>query len=389
MPQTLEALAEIRAINEAFPYNDPVREWKEQGKKVIGWWCCYVPEEVIHAAGMLPIRLLGGFRELSLDLANSYFYPTSCSTVRACFQLALEKKYDFLDGFVMGSPCEHARRLFDIWSYWMSTPLIYPFSIMFVHGEEAVRYYEHELLQFKEKLEDLFGVEITNGALQQSIALYNQTRELLRKLNELRKRDNPPLTGAEALEVVNAAMTTPKEYINPILERLLEEASSGKRALEAKTRLMITGSMLNNPEFVKFIEDQGCTVVTEEQCSGVRYWMGLVDADLDPVKALARRYIVDRFPCHHFYPWEPRFDRIVELAKEYRVQGAVSELVRYCVALGFMRPLIRERLNGIGVPVLELELMYGAGGSGQVKTRVQALLEMIEGITEEPLEVGT
>ena len=348
MTDTLETLQEIREINSNFPYAAPIKTWKDEGKKVIAFQCPYVPEEVIYAAGILPIRLTGDSGELGLEEANAYMYVNTCSFIRSCLELVLRKKYDFLDGFVMGSPCEHARRFFDIWSYWMPTPLIYTLSIMFVHGEEAVRHYENELMLFKEKLEESFGVEITNEALWQSIALYNRTRELLGKLNELRKLDNPPLTGAEALEVVNAAMTTPKEHINPILERLVDEASSGKRALEAKTRLMITGSMLNNPEFVKFIEDQGCTVVTEEQCSGVRYWMGLVEPDSDPVKALARRYIVGRFPCHHFYPWEPRFDRIVELAREYRVQGAISELVRYCVALGFMRPLIRERLNGIG-----------------------------------------
>ena len=113
----LETLAEIREINASFPYNKYVKEWKESGKKELGWFCNYTPEEVIHAAGILPVKILGGFEEFPLTKADGYFYPTSCSTVRSCFQQALEGHYDFLDGFVVWSPCDHARRFFDVWSF--------------------------------------------------------------------------------------------------------------------------------------------------------------------------------------------------------------------------------------------------------------------------------
>lgn len=376
--QELETLAEIREINASFPYNKYVRDWKEGGKKIIGWVCTYTPEELIHAAGILPIRVWGGFEEFPLNKADAYFYPTSCSTVRSCFQFALEHKYDFLDGFVVGSPCEHARRLFDVWSYWMKTPFNYPSSLLFDHGDESIRHYHDGLLDFKSKLEEFYGIKISDDALRESIFLYNRTRELLRQLDELRKSDNPPISGAEALEIMNACMATPKEQFNKILERLVEEAKSIRRTWKNKEiRLMFTGSMWNNPKFLKFIEDQGCLIVVNEICTGMRYWSDLVQVDSNLLKAIAHRYIT-RFPCHHFYPWEPRFDRMVKTAKEYRVAGVINLLVRYCVGLGFMRPLIKERFVQEGIPCYDLEQMYGARESGQVKTRIQAFLEMIE-----------
>ncbi len=379
----LETLSEIKEINNSFPYNRYVKQWKENGGKIIGWFCTYTPEELIYAAGILPVRVLGGFEEFGLDKANSYFYPTSCPTVRSAFQLLLEHHYDFLDGFVLGSPCEHARRFYDVLTYWKPMPFAYISSILFVHNDVAVNYYYEGLLDFKAKLEQFTGVRITDDALWEAIHLYNRTRELLRQLNELRKLDNPPISGAEDLEIMNACLAAPKEQFNKILERLIDEVASISRPWEKKSfRLMITGSMWNNPDFLKFIEDQGCLIVANELCMGMRYWADSVEADSDPLKAIARRYVT-RFPCHHFYPWEPRIDRMVEVAKAYRVDGVIDNYVRYCIALGFMRPLIRTRFEKEGIPYYDLEQVYNSKGSGQVKTRVQAFLEMIEFRREE------
>lgn len=380
----LKTLEKFRQINAEFPYNRYVKKWKGQGRKVIGWFCTYTPEEVIHAAGILPVRIWGGFKELSLDLANSYFYPTSCSTVRAAFQLAVDHKFDFLDGFVVASPCEHARRLYDVWDYWLPTKFDLSFSVPLVHGERSINWYHDELIKFKGALEESFQVKITDKALKESIKLYNRTRDILKNLSELAKLDDPPLTGAETLEVMNAVCITPKEEINPLLEELLEEAKPVKRSWGDIPRLMITGSELHNPEFIKFMEDQGCLVVLTELCSGVRYWMDNVEEKGDPLQEIARRYIT-RIPCHHFYPWKPRFDRIVELAKEYRVDGVINELVRYCVAWSWNRPEQKKRFTDEGFPTLDFEIMFNAGGSGQLKQRIQAFVEMLNAAKEEAL----
>jgi len=386
--QELETLAEIREINASFPYNPYVKDWQEADKKVIGWFGNYCPEEIIYAAGIFPLRIFGGLKEFPLNKADAYFYPTSCSTVRSCFQLALEGQYDFLDGFVVWHPCEHARRFYDVWNYWIKNAFYYTGSLLFIHGDESVRHYYEGLIDFKSKIEEFTGDKIEDDALWKAIGLYNRTRELLIELNELRKSDNPPISGAEAMEIMNACLSTPKEQFNQILEKLVAEAKSINRTWEDKeARLMFTGSMWNNPGFLKFIEEEGCLIVVNDLSTGMRYWTDLVEPDSDPLKALAQRYIRRYLPDNSFYPWEPRIDHLVETAKAYRVDGVINNLVRYCVALGFMRPLIKERFLEEGIPCYDLEQMYGAKGTGQVKTRIQAFLEMLEFAREDREEL--
>lgn len=379
MTDDLETLREVREINSSFPYTAPIRAWKEQGKKVIAFECTYVPEEIIHAAGILPIRLTGDSRELDLEEANAYMYINTCSFVRSCLELVLRKQYDFLDGFVSATTCDSSRRLTDVWKYYKLTPFVYILDVPRKMTERAHKLYREEVQDLKQRLEEFFDVDISAQALRQAITVYNKGRELLRELYELRKSDTPPIAGSEVLEVLNAGFKMPREQFNDLLVRLVEEASSGQRAVEGKFRLMVNGSPLNNADFIKTIEDLGGLVVVDELCTGARSWWDLVDADpeIDPIEALSRRYL-NNFPCPRMFPPEGRFNRVLQIVEDYHVDGVVSEIVRYCVHCAHDQPLLRRRLEKQGVPVLELNVEYGMPGTGQIRTRVQAFLEMLE-----------
>jgi benzoyl-CoA reductase/2-hydroxyglutaryl-CoA dehydratase subunit BcrC/BadD/HgdB len=142
---------------------------------------------------------------------------------------------------------------------------------------------------------------------------------------------------------------------------------------------MVIGSVLNNPAFIKSIEDQGGLVVTDELCSSVRYWYDPVVrmGDEPPLKSIARRYLTN-FPCARMFPSTERFTRIRELLRDYEVDGIVSENIRYCVPYAHDLPLLKDKIKDLGIPVLALDIEYGTSGSGQIQTRVQAFLEMIE-----------
>lgn len=375
----METLGGIRAVNSSFPYTDPIKAWKERGNRVVAFQCTYVPEEIIHAAGMLPIRLTGDSQEPSLEEANAYMYINTCSFVRSCLDLVLRKQYQFLDGFVSGSTCDCPRRLTDVWEHYAFTPFMHIMDVPRKMSGAAHDLYREEVGALKKKIEESFDLEVSDGALRRSIQTYNQTRRLLRKLYELRRSDCPPITGAEVLEVLNAGFKMPREEFNRILGELVEEASRGSRTVRGRFRLMINGSPLNNPEFIRAIEDLGGLVVVDELCTGVRHWWDLVDEspDIDPLEALSRRYL-NNFPCPRMYPPEERFSKVVQLVKDYRVDGVISEVVRYCVHCAHDQPLLKKRLEAQGVPVLGLTMEYGAAGTGQIRTRVQAFLEMLE-----------
>jgi len=342
----LPTLERFREFNSTFPHAKEVLDFKEQGGKVFGWLCTYVPEEIIHAAGVLPIRITGYREEVELDDGTAYLYVNSCSFSRSCFQLGLRGEYDFLDGVVGGSTCDGARRLFDVWRQYIGTPFHHVLNVPRKYTERAHQLYLDQVMKFKQHLEEFLGSAITDEALRGSIDLYNESRALLRELYELRK---------------------------------LDELSESNIRHRSRARLMITGSVMENPEFIRTIEGEGALVVADELCTSTRYWSDpvVLDGSTSPLEAVSRRYL-NNFPCARMYPSDERFDRIADLIKEFRVDGVVSEIIRYCVPYAHDLPLLTHRLTGQGIPVLALDVEYGTSGSGQIKTRVQAFLEMLE-----------
>ena len=375
----MSVLDRFRELNESFPKTAQILEHKSRGGKVIGWLCTYVPEEIIHAAGALPIRIIGYSHEANLDDANAHLYINNCTFSRSCLQLGLEGQYDFLDGVVGGSTCDGARRLFDVWRQYVGTPFHHVMTVPRKYTENAHQLYYSEVLQFKKHLEEHLNVAITDEALLKSTILLNESRSLLHSLYELRKRDKPPISGAETLEVLNSAYRMPKETFNLWLGELIEELKASDKAFSGRARVMLVGSVLTNPEFVKSIEDQGALVVTDELCTSTRYWGDKVvlDDGRPILEAISRRYL-NNFPCARMYPSDERFNRIIDFARAFKVDGVISEIVRYCVPYAHDLPLLSDKLSENGIPTLALDVEYGTAGSGQIATRVQAFLEMLE-----------
>jgi len=379
-PETISSiLTRFREVNSAFPETAQIRDFKNRGGKVFGWLCTYVPEELVYAAGGLPIRITGYQNETEMDDANAHLYIVSCSFSRSCLQMGLRGEYGYLDGVIGGSTCDGARRLFDHWFHYLRAPFMQILSVPRKFNDSTMELYYQEVLGLKENLENFLGKNITDEALLESIRVFNRSRDLLRNLYEFRKRPEPPITGAETFEVLNASFRMPKETFHIWMEELLEQLEKSPVKNRGKARIMVIGSVLNNPAFIKSIEDQGGLVVTDELCSSVRYWYDPVVrmGDEPPLKSIARRYLTN-FPCARMFPSTERFTRIRELLRDYEVDGIVSENIRYCVPYAHDLPLLKDKIKDLGIPVLALDIEYGTSGSGQIQTRVQAFLEMIE-----------
>ncbi|HUU64229.1 MAG TPA: 2-hydroxyacyl-CoA dehydratase family protein [Dehalococcoidia bacterium] len=346
---------------------------------MFGWLCTYVPEEILHAAGALPIRITGYSKETELDDGNAYLYINTCSFSRSCLQLGLKGEYDFLDGVVGGSTCDGARRLFDLWRHYIGTPFYHVLTVPRKYTQPAHDLYHSQVKQFKTHLEEFLGIQITDESLYRSIVVYNESRNLLKRLYELRKFDTPPISGTETMEVLNTCFRMPKELFNEWLRSLLDELSIRENSHKSRARLMVVGSVMTNPEFIESIEELGGLVVTDELCTSTRYWSDpvVLDRNITPLQAISQRYL-NNFPCARMFPSDERFNRILDLAREFRVDGVISQIVRYCVPYAHDLPLLTERLKGQGIPTLALDVEYGTPGSGQIRTRVQAFLEMLE-----------
>jgi bcr-type benzoyl-CoA reductase subunit C len=375
----LPALERFREINRTFPKTKEIVQHKAQGKKVFGWLCTYVPEEVILAAGALPIRITGYNQEMELEDGNAYLYINNCSFSRSCLQLGLRKEYDFLDGVVGGSTCDGARRLFDLWRYYLKPPFFQVLTVPRKSHERAHELYYSQIEDFKKHLEEFMGIKITDEALLDSIKVMNESRSLLKELYDLRALDEPLITGQETMEVLNGSFRMHKEQFNAYLRGLIDDLKQSGAGHKAKARLMLIGSVMTNPEFIKSIEELGVIVVTDELCTSTRYWSDpvVLEGARNPLYAISRRYL-NNFPCARMYPSTERFDRIVKLAREAKVDGIISETIRYCVPYAHDIPLLADRLKTEEIPLLTLDVEYGTSGSGQIRTRVQAFLEMVE-----------
>ncbi len=377
-----DLIGRFREVNQTFPRTREIIDFKNNGGMVFGWFCTYVPEEIIHAAGGLPIRIVGHSTETELEDGTAYFYVNNCSFSRSCLQLGLRHEYDFLDGIVGGSTCDGARRLFDLWRIYIQTPFHCIMTVPRKYTDRAHDLYNSQVKHFKDLLEEFVDLPITDEALLKSIALFNESRELLRSLYDLRRLDSPPISGAEIMEILNASFRMPKELFNQHLQELLHELQQSDGGRPKPLRIMLVGSVLTNPQFVKSIEDLGAIVVCDELCTSTRYWSDLVvlGNGLPPLQALSRRYL-NNFPCARMYPSTERFDRIVALAKAFGVHGVISETIRYCVPYAHDLPLLADHLKQEGLPMLTLDVEHGTPGSGQIQTRVQAFFEMLEART--------
>lgn len=375
---TIEALETLQKMRDRKRQGEAdLREGSFHGRPAVGWMCIYVPEELIDAAGALPVRIIGDPGLQVLDQGNVFLSTNICSFTRNCYEVALRGDYRFLKGVVFARMCDGIRRLSDVWKAYQESQFVHVIDVPRKRDSVALAYYVEEFQALKHRLESELKSPISDKALKQSITIYDQGRQLFAKLLELRKRERPPVLGSEMMEISNAGWLLPRENFNHLLEELVEEASSSRRAFEGKARIMLTGSIMASPQLIEQIESLGGLVVADELCTGMRYWSDPVNPKVNPLSELAQRYL-NLLPCARMVPSEDRAQRLVDLAREYHVDGIINQVVRYCVTYIHDQVCLKQRLEQEKIPMLSLDMEYNAGASGQLRTRIEAFIEMLE-----------
>ena len=357
--------------------NPALRSWKERGGKVVGYFCSYSPEEIITAAGFLPFRMRAT-GSTGTQLADRYLSDCNCSFVRNCFNMVLSGEYDFLDGIVFYNSCDHVRRVYDNWRRKVKAPSFVHFlGLPKKTGERQVRWYQEELAHFRDHLAAHFSVEITDERLWEAIRRHNHKRHLQKQLYKLRKSERPPITGAETLAVIVAGTSMPLEQYTQLLSDLLSELAQSEGIADYRARLMILGGILDDPAYIKVIEDQGGLVVTDMLCFGSKpMWEDVDEGTREPLEALARYSIKDRPSCPRFFgAHERRAGFVRDMIREFKVDGVISERLMFCDGWAYEHYMSDKEYKDEGVPNLMLDREYLLGAVGQLRTRVQAFLE--------------
>lgn len=370
----LEQLLEASRV----PCNKAVKEWQGQGKKVVGFFCAYIPEEMLSAADILPYRVrpIGCAETTSADV---YLSRYNCTFARSCLEFALNGTFGFLDGIVSMNSCDHIRRLYDVWKAKKPYPYMHFLSVPHKIGSEAAKWYQGELTRFKESIEGAFGTSITDGKLKEAIDINNTSRSLLLKLYELRKVEHPPITGTEAQQIVMASTAMPKEKFNQLLAQALGEIEQRPGITNHRARLMVSGSLYDDPEFTQIIEEAGGLVVTDTLCFGSRYFFNPVETNSDLLYSLAQSYL-ERPSCARMA--EANTDRaefMKNMIEAFHVQGVIYQRMQYCDLWGGEMLYLRKFLKELDIPVLPLAREYWLSGVGGLKTRIEAFLETIGG----------
>jgi benzoyl-CoA reductase subunit C len=355
------------------------KDWKARtGGKVLGYFCTYVPEEILYAADVLPVRILGSHEPQ--DVTEPHIFGMYCPFCRDCLAQGLKNRFDYLDGLMIAQSCLHIRQAYTSWD--KHRPVEFSYYLNMPHKVESPRaktFLAGELVGFKQAVEKWTGTTITDEKLHDGIEIMNRNRALMHQLYALRKADPPPMSGAEALQSVLAMQMADKREHSDLLEAMLPSLRD-RAAPEGASgaRLLLVGSEDDDLEFVRMIEKAGGTIVTDEHCTGTRYfWNSVKRNGESPLQAIANRYC-DRPPCPT-KDWEERsrIAHILALAREWGCKGAVVVQQKFCDPHELDTPAIKKALEAAGVPVLFLELDVTVP-LGQFKIRVEAFLEMIQ-----------
>jgi benzoyl-CoA reductase subunit C len=349
-------------------------KWKEEtGRKVIGVFCCNVPEELIYAAGMLPVRIMGEHEDSSEG--NLHFPTNVCPYPVSCIDQALKGRYDYLDGLVVPNVCDMIRSMYGTWKLNLSIPYVYFLEVPQRISSEGVEFFREILVKFKDSLKDLSGREITDQSLRDAIEVYNRNRYLLKQATSL--REEGLISGSELQDIVISSMLIPKEDHNELLVRYLEEAEK-REPVEQKVKLFISASMLDDNNFLDLIEDCGGHITADDMPTGSRYFFYPVEDHVDPLKALAERYL-EKIACPRKMLPERRKQFIEEVLDGVDVHGAIIHNLKACDCHLYEYPYLKAVLEEKGFPVL---FFRGEETETELETQrddIEAFIEMLQG----------
>ena len=358
--------------------NHYLEEAKKNGKKIIGYFCSYMPEEIIHAAGFIPYRMRA-VESKSTTKADAYYSSINCTFVKHCFNKALNGDFAFLDGVVFVNGCDHSRRMYDNWRYaGIGNSFLYMFFAPHKLGDNALEYYLKECKKLKSAMEKKFQVSITDETLKESIRLYNQKRRLLADIYSMRNKKDVPIKASELLGVMLAVTAVPVEKAIDILTGVKKFLEGRVVSKPDEMRLFISGGCIEEVDHLELIENCGCVIVADNICLGSRHFLDEIKTEGDSLQAIAHRYL-NHLSCPRMMgDFNRRFDYLLDVRNEYGVDGAIIEKLKFCDIWGGEIYLYRQETKTNNVPLLALEREIYGGGAGQIKTRVQAFLEKLK-----------
>ena len=343
----------------------------------MGWVCTYTPEEVLYAAGFHPFRILE--ENPSTKLADAYLHHNLCPYARSCLDFGLKAQDQDLKGIVIAHSCNAMRSLYESWTHYVtSTSFVHFLNVPKDSGPLALEYFTREVQMLRSTLETFIGRKIEDTSLWEAVDIFNESRSLMEELNGLRKKPQFSIKGTVVYKIIRARQRMPSKSFNTQLRSLLEKikGQNENAAQMQGPRIMIVGSLIARPQIIEVIEEAGASVVCDDMCSGSRDFEGLIEKGDDPIESISKRYLL-KPPCARMKNTHQRLERAKKLLEDCQVDGIIYQTVKFCDNHLYDYPLYQDFFQEKGIPILQIEEDFIGGNIGQVRTRIEAFVEML------------
>lgn len=371
--------------------NELVQQAVSEGKLALGYSCYFIPEVLLNLPGCFSSRLRAP-NTATTDVGTYYMSSKICSYTRSILERAIEGGYDYLSALLTAETCQMMHRgheHFEILGLVKKKNPKFFMSMMdvpFVPDKEALTHYTEQLkFYILDRLNDVYGVDVSEKALLEAIDRHNELCRVISEIGELRKLPNPPITGYEFHVIQLVSQVCPHELILPYLKETLKELKTREcdPAPWYRVRVVLAGSEIDDPEFTKLLEGCGAFVVADRYCYGSlpsREKIELKPGE-SAIEAIARHYLLSS-QCPRFMNKEKssgRKEYVKKLCEEYSADGVIYEQMKFCEFWSYERVLANHIFNeDYDIPCLGIEKEYTLASAGQLRTRFQAFVESLE-----------
>ena len=369
--------------------NELVQQAVQDGRRAIGYTCYHMPEVLLNTGDCFSVRLRAP-NTGSMDISGYYMNNFICDYCKSILERGIEGGYNFLSAIMGTETCSEMNRAlehFDVMRIVDRDEFFVNFLDMpFKTTEAAVKHYIRQLqVKVLDPLHEHFGTDVSDGALRKAVQEHNEVCRLITEIGQYRREENPRITGYEFSVLNVASYACPKALILPYLRETAEELKTRKPDAKPtwRVKIVIAGSEIDDPDFIKLVEDAGALVVADRFCFGSmpgREEIVLSD-DVPALETIARHYLKTS-QCPRYMEKEKvdgRHEFVRQLVRDYHAQGVLYEQLKFCEFWGYERALASYVMNhDYGIPSVAIDRQNATGGAGQLRTRVQAFVESLE-----------